>query len=131
MNPASDAYRAEVLRGYLIAAVWADGCDPDDGEHADADPYTLAVDILDAFAAETLAAASELVADLCDRHGSILAGYRPDEVGHDLWLTRQRHGAGYWDGGYREDHGETLTAYAQALGEATCYVPADGLAWIE
>ena len=62
---------------------------------------------------------------------SILAGYRPDEVGHDLWLTRQHHGAGYWDGDYREDHGETLTAYAQALGEATCYVPADGLAWIE
>ena len=131
MNPASDAYRVEVLRGYLTAAAWADGYDPDTGAHADADPYALAVDILDAFTAETLAAASELIADLCDRHGSILAGYQPDAVGHDLWLTRQHHGAGYWDGDYREDHGETLTAYAQALGEATCYVPADGLAWIE
>ncbi len=131
MNPASDAYQADVLRGYLYAAVLADGYDPATAEHADADPYALAVDILYAFDAETLAAASELVADLCNRHGSILAGYRADAVGHDLWLTRQGHGAGYWDGDYREDHGETLTAYAHALGEASCYVPVDGLAWIE
>ena len=131
MTPASDAYRAEVLRGYLTAAVWADGCDPDTGEHADADPYTLALDIVDAFTPAAIAAARELVADLCDRHGAILADYDPSAVGHDLWLTRQHHGAGYWDGDYREDHGEILTAYAHSLGEATCYVPAVDLAWIE
>ena len=41
-------------------------------------------------------------------------------IGHDLWLTRNGHGAGFWDGDYPDDIEDTLTKGAEALGE--CYV---------
>jgi hypothetical protein len=35
--------------------------------------------------------------------------------GHDLFLTTQGHGAGFWDGDYVEPQGKLLTATAQAF----------------
>jgi len=43
---------------------------------------------------------------------------------HDFWLTRNGHGAGYWDGGYK--HGEKLTDAANRIGCLTLYVGDDG-----
>ena len=45
--------------------------------------------------------------------------------GHDFWLTRNHHGAGYWDGDYPET-GDALTEAAHAYGECTLYVGDDG-----
>lgn len=46
-----------------------------------------------------------------------LEGGRPwDYLGHDFWLTRNRHGAGYWDRGLG-DLGDRLTEAAMAFGE--------------
>ncbi len=30
-------------------------------------------------------------------------------IAHDFWLTRNGHGAGYWDGDYGDELGDTLT----------------------
>ena len=62
--------------------------------------------------------ASDLDADGCpDRaHG-----------GHDFWLTRNRHGAGFWDGDYPAAIGRRLTDAAHAYGESDWYVGDDGL----
>lgn len=38
----------------------------------------------------------------------------PKQAGVDLWLTRNGHGAGFWDGGWGE-HGEWLTALVKKL----------------
>ncbi len=41
-------------------------------------------------------------------------------IAHDFWFTRQRHGAGFWEGesrGYPGDTGDTLDAAAKAFGE--------------
>lgn len=43
-------------------------------------------------------------------------GYDTTQAGHDLWLTRNGHGAGFWDRGLGEI-GETLTKAANAMGE--------------
>lgn len=48
-------------------------------------------------------------------------------AGMDFWLTRERHGAGFWDGGYPADMGRRLTDNAHAYGEFTLYVGDDGL----
>lgn len=42
---------------------------------------------------------------------------------HDLFLTRNRHGAGFWDKEdiYGEDNAVILTDIAHSLGEADCY----------
>jgi hypothetical protein len=37
--------------------------------------------------------------------------------GHDFWLTRNGHGAGYWDRGYDQEVGDRLTAAAEAYGQ--------------
>ncbi len=43
---------------------------------------------------------------------------------HDFWLTRNRHGAGFWDGDYK--YGDALTGLAHTYGEVYPYVGDDG-----
>jgi hypothetical protein len=62
--------------------------------------------------------ASDL-AMFCSEHGyTSRAGYNASEcAGHDFWLTRNGHGAGYWDRGLGA-LGERLSDAARAYGEA-------------
>lgn len=48
------------------------------------------------------------------------------QAGHDFWLTRQGHGAGFWDGDWPKAIGEQLTARAKAQGECWPYKGDDG-----
>lgn len=48
------------------------------------------------------------------------------QAGHDFWLTRNGHGAGFWDGDWPE-HGEYLTDACKAFGECDLYIGDDGL----
>ena len=41
----------------------------------------------------------------------------PQRAGHDFWLTRNRMGAGFWDGCWPKEVGERLTKNAHAYGE--------------
>ncbi|MHB8107996.1 MAG: hypothetical protein ACYDH4_11310 [Candidatus Cryosericum sp.] len=41
-------------------------------------------------------------------------------AGHDFWLTRNGHGAGFWDGDY--ERGDELTAASKPFGEEDLYV---------
>lgn len=50
-----------------------------------------------------------------------------DEIMHDFWLTRNRHGAGFWDGDYEDTLGERLTEISETFGKVTLYVGDDGL----
>ena len=47
------------------------------------------------------------------------------DVGHDFWLTRNRHGAGFWDRGLGA-LGDRLTKAAHAYGECDIYLGDDG-----
>jgi hypothetical protein len=47
-------------------------------------------------------------------------------VAHDFWLTRNRHGAGFWDGDYPEPLATKLTDLAHSFGEQNLYVGDDG-----
>jgi hypothetical protein len=92
--------------------------------------YTLS-DIAD----ETL---TRMVAD-CDRFQAeqaewIISEYCESRVdntidekaGHDFWLTRNGHGAGFWDGDWAEPAATKLTDAAHAMGEVNLYVGDDG-----
>lgn len=50
----------------------------------------------------------------------------PGRAGHDFWLTRNRHGAGFWDGDWPEVVGKRLTKAAHQAGEANLYIGDDG-----
>lgn len=54
----------------------------------------------------------------------------PGQAGHDFWLTRQGHGAGYWDGDWPE-FGDALTASSERFGEVNIYRGDDGLIYID
>lgn len=59
----------------------------------------------------------------------------PFRAGQDFWLTRNRHGAGYWDKGYRQDKTinealQHLTDAAHAYGSCELYVGDDGLIYV-
>lgn len=46
-------------------------------------------------------------------------------AGHDLWLTRNHHGAGFWDRGLGAV-GDVLTREAHAMGSSDVYVSDEG-----
>jgi hypothetical protein len=110
-----DAFTA----AYVECALWSST--GDDGEPMDG-LYTV-----DDLAPECLAS---MVADCADFQAGfphLLAGVGSDEGhGHDFWLTRNRHGAGFWDRGYGE-RGRKLTDMAHAYGGVDLYVGDDGL----
>lgn len=47
-------------------------------------------------------------------------------AGHDFWLTRNGHGAGFWDGDWPKGIGEGLDAIAKTFGEFNLYVNDSG-----
>lgn len=59
--------------------------------------------------------------DTCDAAGLDLSGIDSSQLGHDFWLTRNRHGAGFWDRGLGE-LGKQLTDLAHAAGECSLYI---------
>lgn len=66
----------------------------------------------------TLAALREMIADckaFLELHGLHLYGIDAAQAGHDFWLTRNGHGAGFWDRGLGEQ-GETLSRAAESFG---------------
>ena len=46
-------------------------------------------------------------------------------AGHDFWLTRNGHGAGFWDGDWTL-HGDALTTASEAAGSLGVYEGDDG-----
>ena len=94
-----------ITRHYLFCALWAST--DDEGEPLDSGRD------LDDIADETKAKAREDVADflgLLEREGVAWSDYwNPEQFGHDFWLTRNGHGAGFWDRyGVCDDHGHAL-----------------------
>jgi hypothetical protein len=46
-------------------------------------------------------------------------------AGHDFWLTRNGHGAGFWDGDWTEPAATILTNAAKAFDECNLYLGDD------
>lgn len=114
----------EFTQAYIECALWAST--DDEGEPL---YYSYSSDD---FALQTLA---DMVED-CKRfqnvHADLLAqaygavpGYDTSMAGHDFWLTRNHHGAGFWDRGLGEA-GEALTKAAHMEGSRDLYIGDDG-----
>lgn len=107
----------EFLLAYMEAALWAE-VDHDTGHPLDKD-----FDIQD-IAPQTV----RLMTSDCKKFMK-KAGFVIDtdlrRAGHDFWLTRQRHGAGFWDGDWGDD-GDFLTDLAHQFKESVLVVGEDG-----
>ena len=47
-------------------------------------------------------------------------------LAYDFWLTRNGHGAGFWDGDWRDDIGADLTKLSKSFSHQDPYVGDDG-----
>jgi len=61
-----------------------------------------------------------------EAHGDDLCDEDDERAGHDFWLTRNGHGAGFWDGDYEEEKGNRLTEACEACGELHAWVDEAG-----
>ena len=106
----------EFTQAYVECAMWAET----DGEEPLDRHFTI-----DDIAPESLAA---MVADCArfQRENADRVGDCTKQAGHDFWLTRNHHGAGFWDGDWPEGDGEALTEAARAFGWCELYVGDDG-----
>lgn len=100
-------------RAYIDAALWSS---TDDVHET---PLSETYGVLD-FDAATLAQMERDCARFQEQAGARL-GERPASGGHDFWLTRNHHGAGFWGGDWPV-HGDALTALAHSFGEFSLYV---------
>jgi len=104
------------LESYIQTALWSSA--NDDGESL-YDDYTV-----DDFAPETIAKMKEDCTAFQKANADNI-GTNIEQAGQDFWLTRNRHGSGFWDGRWKDDVGLRLTHAAHAYCEQSLYVGDD------
>jgi hypothetical protein len=128
-----------VLAGYAECALWSESCrGMATGAHAD--PAWCAGSDCDSslweigFDADAISFGSmeNMRDDVRDFVNGCLAervdafdGFEQGQIGHDFWLTRNGHGAGFWDRGLGE-RGQFLTGMAKPYGDCSLWVGEDG-----
>lgn len=120
-------------RQYVETALWTettlDNGTPLD-EQYDADD--IAAEALESMASDVAAfCADETLAEALEFWRSELGD---GQIGHDFWLTRNGHGAGFWDRFSGDQigarYGALLTAAAKVYGESDLYVGDDGKVYV-
>lgn len=108
----------QITKHYAIAALWSSTDDQD--EPLDSN-YSL-----DDISAETWGRMCEDVLQFIKANEALLvaSGQSDEQIGHDFWLTRNGHGAGFWDRDLG-DIGDKLTDACNAFGEVWLYVGDD------
>jgi hypothetical protein len=113
----------DFTKAYLICALWSsnDESTPSGGYPLD-DNYGI-----EDLAPETLKQAESDCKAFQEANAADLVKAGNDEQnGHDFWLTRNHHGAGFWDRGYDKEVAKRLTDDCHAYGEVDLYVGDDG-----
>ena len=132
MKTAQSAEFREFLAGYLTALYWSSS-DTVNGEDVHLDGYQASTAADDAGRADCLAFFKANRADIAEaathyRSSQGSTGF--EMAGHDFALTRNGHGAGYWDGDLPDDLGDRLTEASKAAGEVWPYIGDDGLIYV-
>lgn len=126
-EPYVEAYLETVLDAYIVAALWAT-TNEDDGDPLD-DNYSRR-DISE----ESIDKARDDCRKFIMANGHLVSkrdnGPTPEafsDAGHDFFMTRQGHGAGFWDGDWPDwCKPDELIDYCHEVGEICPYVGDDG-----
>lgn len=103
----------KILESYLGCALWTEDVDKTIYDVGESTKTTAKTDIK----------------TFIEKAGSLLDGWTEDEIGHDFWLTRNHHGAGFWDRGRKG--GDELTEIAQTFRELNVWVSELGIVYFE
>lgn len=116
------------VNDYLVAAIWTSEEEIDPEGEKDLTIYDLdpesrkrAEDDYRKFVSQNADDIAEIIEDY---------GAAGSQIGHDFWLTRNHHGAGFWDRGYGEA-GERLSRAAEGFGEIYLIEGDDGALYLE
>lgn len=108
---------------YVEAMLFTDfHCDSEDLEHKDVSDFspelerTIFKDCLKFW--ETI--------DPSELHCSRSEYTNAEQAGHDFWLTRNGHGAGFWDGDWPEPQATVLTDLSTSFGPCELYAGDEG-----
>jgi hypothetical protein len=119
----------EFVSAYIECGLWAttdeDG-EPLDRHYGPNDLSSVTKTSMEAEARCFFEANRELIEAGFDGLGAQGPFSKFARAGHDLWLTRSRSGAGYWDGDWPEPAAALLTEASHRLGELCLYVGDDG-----
>ena len=119
------ANSSKALNHYFVTMLWS-STDMDD---EDDEPLDKNYDIGDI--SEELKQSSKKDLDLfykkAEEKGVDLSQYKDDAIGHNFWLTRNGHGAGFWDSNeFDEKDRKTLTEISKTFNEVHPYAGDDG-----
>ena len=86
---------ATILTHYIVAALWSSTDNADDSGGSPLDDNYSEADI----SPQTLAAMRKDVTAFVKDNEALLdeSGQSDEQIGHDFWLNRNGHGAGFWD----------------------------------
>lgn len=114
----------DITQAYLECALWS-------SSDANDVPFDSNFDIDDVAPESEEQAEAVCIAFQKDNEELLVESELSDElIGYDLWLTRNGHGAGFWDRNLGEI-GDKLTKACEELGEANLYKGDDGKLYIQ
>lgn len=114
-------------QAYVEAMFWTDA-NTDDGDLEGASFDELSPSALTDIIEDCRDFQEANAADLAEAYNT--GSYDESGAGHDFWLTRNRHGAGFWDRGLGEI-GDKLTKNAHPYGSCYLYRGDDKLIYVE
>jgi hypothetical protein len=109
------------LDAYIECALWAETDNSDDSGGRPLDENYDESDLSE----ETLASFKRDCEAFQEANENDLEPLDPAQAGHDFWLTRNGHGAGFWDRGLGE-RGERLTKASKVYGSVDLVIGDDG-----
>jgi hypothetical protein len=113
-----------ILNGYLNTALWATS-----SAEGNLDDFYSVEDFSKEAKQKARADVEKFVSMAEADINKILSGFwdtaKMETIGHDLFLTRNGHGAGFWDGDYEEEIGKNLTNISKSMGSADAYIGDD------
>lgn len=122
----------EFVDGYTEALKWSTSCDHAGEEYEDMQAFEFSPKMAGQIADECGAFFTANHADLIEAAAAYEekgtnGGTGMAYAGHDFWLTRAGHGAGFWDGDLPKELGDRLTQASNTAGNREPYIGDDGL----
>jgi len=125
MKTKTDSDFRQFFTGFLTCALWSSH---DNSTESGGEPFDANYSREDIALSSALSMAREC-RDFMRENYDDLSAYAfelsMDSAGHDFWLTKNRHGAGFWDRGLG-DLGKRLSDASKAYGSTDLYLGDDG-----
>ena len=118
----------------ILALLWSSS----DGDHEGLEDFEASPELIARITADWQSFREKAEEMGFDPEEHLAEMLHPDNEGdawnaaaHDFILTRNGHGAGFWDGGWHKPWDRRLTDLAREFGEISCYVGDDSLIYCD